>query len=124
MATKKRPRRVPDAPIAAIDLSDLMADEQHIAAALYMITRAAAGRYVIPDADVHALLRDAAMHCEAARLRCKEERTKIAAIGKKIFGEDKRTTAEKVLDALRHLHPRYRDATPDEIAAALFSVGL
>lgn len=34
-----------------------------------------------------------------------------------------RTRVEKVLDALRHFHPRYSDATPAEIAAALRAAG-
>lgn len=74
-------------PICAISLLDscLLTDELHMAQALYMLNRAVAGRYVIPDAEMHGLLRDAAMHCEAARLHwTKEECERIDAIGAKI----------------------------------------
>lgn len=34
-----------------------------------------------------------------------------------------RTRVEKVLDALRHTHPRYNGATPEEICGALRAAG-
>jgi hypothetical protein len=41
----------------------------------------------------------------------------------KKFKARARTRVEKVLDALRHTHPRYNEATPEEIAAALRAAG-
>ena len=65
----------------------LMTDEEHIARALYMLQRAVAGRGVIEQSEMHALLRDASIHCEAARRHwTTEARERIETCARNLFG--------------------------------------
>ena len=63
-------------------------DEKHIAAAMYLLTKAIALREE-PHGGwpaIHACLRDAAAHCEQARQRWTKERMEeIERVGKEVF---------------------------------------
>lgn len=66
-------------------------DEKHIAIALYLIQKAIALRETEGNGwpTIHACLRDAAAHCEAARLHWTEEAMlRRKEILRKVFGGD------------------------------------